>query len=394
MSLYNAFAGTIANLVPLAPTIGSASLSMTNNGSVVDVTYSAPTLPENMQPITSYTAFAVEDPTKTVTVAGNPGTISVTGLTVGSTYTFRVYASNANGRGYSSGVSNSVTTAPIGSTTLATPGTGFWTVPAGVTSFCVVCIGAGGNAGSNRGGGGGGGALAYGNNISASPGTAISYQVGVGGGTTGLGGTGATWFNSTATLLATGGASGSSGSLSGAGGGGGGAGGYISNGGAGGSAVGNLGPNVAGGLGGSSSGSLRTGGGRGGDGGSGYNLASPTTATNAAVGGGTDAGAGGSGGALGAKGGGGVSALGSSGVDLLGNATTAGTATASGGTGAATDNGGSYGGSSTTYGSQGGAYGAGAGADGTVAAGYQGLIRIVWGPGRSFPSTFVGSGYP
>lgn len=54
-----------------------------------------------------------------------------------------------------------------------------WYCPAGVTSISVVCIGAGsmkGGNGSNHGGGGGG--LGYKNNITVSPGTGYSVQVG------------------------------------------------------------------------------------------------------------------------------------------------------------------------------------------------------------------------
>ena len=61
-----------------------------------------------------------------------------------------------------------------------------WTVPAGVTSISVVCIGGGGTGyiqGAGRGGsprssGGGGGGLAYKNNISVTPGSTVTVRVG------------------------------------------------------------------------------------------------------------------------------------------------------------------------------------------------------------------------
>lgn len=56
-----------------------------------------------------------------------------------------------------------------------TPGTYSWTAPVGVTSVCVVCIGAGGCGGAY---GGGGGSLAYKNNISVTPGQSYSIEVG------------------------------------------------------------------------------------------------------------------------------------------------------------------------------------------------------------------------
>ena len=61
------------------------------------------------------------------------------------------------------------------------PGSYNWTVPAGVTSVSVVCIG-GGACGptSPLAEGGAGGALAYGNNISVTPGSTIAVVVGAG----------------------------------------------------------------------------------------------------------------------------------------------------------------------------------------------------------------------
>ena len=71
------------------------------------------------------------------------------------------------------GTGGTVTAEP-GQVDLA-PGTTSWTVPAGVTSVSVVCIGRGGIYQSGHGGGGGG--LAYGNNIAVTPGAVISVSV-------------------------------------------------------------------------------------------------------------------------------------------------------------------------------------------------------------------------
>lgn len=65
-----------------------------------------------------------------------------------------------------------------------TPGTYTWTVPAGATSICVVCVGGGGGGGGNgsssmRGGGGGG--LSYKNNIAVLVGNTYTVTVGAGG---------------------------------------------------------------------------------------------------------------------------------------------------------------------------------------------------------------------
>ena len=60
-----------------------------------------------------------------------------------------------------------------------------WTVPVGVTSISMLCVAGGGGAGgtgSNRGGGGGGGgALAYKNNVSVTPGETLEIFTGLGG---------------------------------------------------------------------------------------------------------------------------------------------------------------------------------------------------------------------
>jgi len=60
--------------------------------------------------------------------------------------------------------------AGVGQEEFTTPGTYTFTVPAGVTSVSVVCIGSGGSGGAY---GAGGGSLAYKNNISVT--WSISY---------------------------------------------------------------------------------------------------------------------------------------------------------------------------------------------------------------------------
>ena len=57
-----------------------------------------------------------------------------------------------------------------------------WTVPAGVTSISVVCVGGGGSGEQNHdGASGGGGGLGYKNNISVTPGANVAVTVGGGG---------------------------------------------------------------------------------------------------------------------------------------------------------------------------------------------------------------------
>lgn len=73
--------------------------------------------------------------------------------------------------------------APPGEQVYTTPGAHIWTVPAGVTSVCVVCVSGGGGGGGygHRWCGGSGGGLAYKNDFSVLPGQLISVEVGAGG---------------------------------------------------------------------------------------------------------------------------------------------------------------------------------------------------------------------
>jgi hypothetical protein len=95
--------------VPGAPTIGTATIS----GTTATVPYTAPT-DNGGSTITSYTA--VSSPggiTGTLSQAGS-GSITVSGLTGGTSYTFTVYATNAFGNGPNSSASNSVTATVVG----------------------------------------------------------------------------------------------------------------------------------------------------------------------------------------------------------------------------------------------------------------------------------------
>ena len=94
--------------VPGAPTIGTA----TAGNAQASVPFTAP-VSNGGSTITSYTATSSPSGvTGTLTQAGS-GTITVTGLTNGTAYTFRVTATNAIGNSVASSVSNSVTPATI-----------------------------------------------------------------------------------------------------------------------------------------------------------------------------------------------------------------------------------------------------------------------------------------
>jgi len=263
------------------------------------------------------------------------------------------------------------TASPSGEQVYTTPGSHTFTVPGGVTSVCVVCVG-GGEGGQGHGGAGGG--LAWKNDIPVVALSQITVTVGAGGlsgsahtngGTSSFGAyVSATGGHDGVGGVAVGGDGGGAGGAGGAyqqseasasqvGGGGGGAGGYTGNGGAGGA-----GSNV--GLAGQAGQGGGGGGGAGGTGGAGYG------AQNGGGGGGVGLygqGVSGAGGAassaMGGKGGSG-GADGKRGVDQFGTS----------------PNGGNYGG---------GAAGGGDGASGGGGAAGGGAVRIIWGSGRSFP---------
>lgn len=169
--------------VPNAPIIGTATAIDSFSASV---SFTAPSFDGN-QPIISYTA--VSSPgniTATITQSGS-GTITVSGLSAGTSYTFTVYATNSVGNSNDSSPSNSISTDVVaGQAAFISTGSTTWTVPQGVTSISVVAIGGGQSGASTTstsvgGPGGNGGWLAYRNNISVTPGTVLDLNVGGGG---------------------------------------------------------------------------------------------------------------------------------------------------------------------------------------------------------------------
>jgi hypothetical protein len=259
---------------------------------------------------------------------------------------------------------------------------GTFTVPAGVTQVSAVVVGGGGGGGDataddEPGAGGGGGGLSYGT-FTVTSGESLTVTVGAGGNNGGTGGTGGTTSiaRGATTLLSGGGGSGGSSTD---------------------------GVSAGGGNGGSSGGTERDGGGTGGNGGS------TSDSTTGAGGGGGAAGYSGNGGAGsnrgannatagagggGGGGGGGTSSLaggGGGGVGLLGEGTNGAAATngTGGGGGSNGDNGttttNSVGGSGGLYGGG----GAGGRNDNNGGDGAAGAARIIYGTGRSYPSTLT-----
>lgn len=168
--------------IPKAPTIGTA----TAGGASASVTFTAPT-DTGSGPITSFT---VTSNPGGVTATGSSSPITVTGLTVGTAYTFTVTATNGAGTSNSSAASNSATPfQPVGQDAYTSPGTYSWVAPAGVTSVSIVAVGGGGagSPGGNFGGprfcgsGGSGAGLGYKNNYTVVPGTSYTVVVGAGG---------------------------------------------------------------------------------------------------------------------------------------------------------------------------------------------------------------------
>ncbi len=272
-------------------------------------------------------------------------------------------------------------TFPVGQQAYTTAGTSTFTVPAGCTSISAVCVGGGGGGGGGESGrnegvtGGGGGALCYGT-IPVTPGESLTITVGSGGngGTTGNDGTagGTTTISRGATNLITAGGGGAGLERSTA----------TVNGGT--RSVDASVTNSGGGNGGNSGGnSTDTGSGGGGAGGySAAGGAGGTTGNGSA----STGGGGGGGGATSSGqgyGGGGVGILGA------GSNGTAGVLNSSGG-GVGSNGGGSASGTRPA----GGAFGGGGGAcdddtSGSGGNGGVGAVRIIWGSGRSYPSTSV-----
>ena len=264
----------------------------------------------------------------------------------------------------------------VGQVEYTTPGTTTWTCPPNVNTVCVVCVGGGGGGTTGTGyEAGGGGGLGWKNNITVVPGQTYNVGVGAGGvGNTSGGTNGGTSYFIDATTCAGGGGSGNNGgggTYSGDGGGnggnhvayggGGGAGGYSGN-----------GNSETGGAGGAGAGTGNTGGGAGG-GGVGL-LGEGTSGLNYSGGDGNvitygatiNGGGGGSGGAAGSNGLASTYTTNYNQDAILG---------APGG-----NYGGGGGGSHSSYDS---------GQTSNQGNGGNGAVRIIWGDGRSFPSTLT-----
>jgi len=160
---------------PDAPIIGTATPT---TATAVSVAFTAPTCAGYPSSLT-YTATSTPG---CFTGTGSASPITVSGLTTGTSYTFKVKATNSTGVGPCSAASNSATPSVIGQQAYTTSGTYTWVAPAGVTSVSVVTVGAGARGYDGYCGhgatGGGGGALAYTNNVAVTPGNSYTVKVG------------------------------------------------------------------------------------------------------------------------------------------------------------------------------------------------------------------------
>jgi hypothetical protein len=261
-----------------------------------------------------------------------------------------------------------------------------WTVPANVNSISLIGVSGGGSGrvsttlGAPGGAGGGGGALGYANSVSVSPGDIVTIAIGGGGAT--VASDSSVVGGATIVTVTRGGVTTTVLSLTGGGAG------SLSTGGVGGSVV--TGTGFAGGAGGSTNGT-NSGGGGGAGGYAGAGGAGGNAISNGSAGSGGAGGGGASGDANGAGSGGGVGLFGQ-GTSGTGG-TRASRTTAGGGAGSAglgspnATNGAEYRDVTTSTGRF------GAGGPGTkqttLPDGSHGAVRIIWGSGRSFPSTLV-----
>jgi len=354
---------------PGAPTIGTATAG---TAACASVTFTAPAC--TGYPAGGITGYRVISTPGCFSNTGASSPVVVSGLTVGTSYTFKAQATNATGYGALSAASNSITASSAGSQSYTCVGSFSWVAPAGVTSVSAVVIGGGGYRAGTGISGGGGGALAYRNNVTVIPGNSYTVVVGDVNNSSALGTpiniTGGAGLAKAYNVCCgyypqgtggnpagcyTGGGSGGAGGGCNTAGGGGGAGGYSGSGGAG--AVNSTLRNGEAGLGG------------GGGGGGG-----PANQSNKGGGGG---------------GGVGLFGEGSSGARGVGSGCTA--------TGGAGGSGGTAGGTYTSGnvpGGAGGNYGGGGGSNKGYGLGMAGTgaVRIMWpGNTRSFPSTCAGA---
>ena len=224
---------------------------------------------------------------------------------------------------------------------------GTFTVPAGVTSICAVAVGRGQNGVDNVGAGGAGGTLSYTNALSVTPGESLTVTIA----TFTSSSTGETTLKRSSTVLLAARAGGQT------------------------SGQANVGTSFAGGAGAAADSYGGGGGGAGGYSGAGTAGVNWPNSSAAASGGAAS---------------GGGSGCGGGGVGLLGQGTSGAASSNEGKGGSGGANGSLYSGANGGSGGAYGGWGGGGDAEGSGGAGGSGALRIIWGAGRSYPSTNTG----
>jgi hypothetical protein len=165
-----------ALFVPPAPTGVTAS----SGNAQVSLTWIAPVV-SAQTPITDYTVqFSANSGSTwtTFTRAVSAATsATVSGLTNGTAYVFRVAATNALGQGAYSSASSSATPSSFFQTAVVLASGSSYTVPSGATSLKAWAVGQGGVGGTQDNRAGGSGAVAY-KTWSVNGGQSISYTAG------------------------------------------------------------------------------------------------------------------------------------------------------------------------------------------------------------------------
>lgn len=354
-----------------APTITSPTNGATGVLLPLAITTSAFSFPGGGEAhvATQYQVATDEAFTSLVFNSGDSAHLTALTVPAGTLAALTQYFIRARHKGASTGYSPwsvpvlCTTQAAVGEQIYTAVGSHTFTVPEGVTAVSVVCIGGGASGNGSAAGGGGGGGLRYKNNVAVAPGQQIAVTVGAGGNSSVFSGQSSS-FGAYVTATGGAGAANGVGGAGGAGSGGDGGG----NGGQGGNG------NVAGG--GGAAGYA----GNGGKGGNGVAGSGNYFAGEAGQGGGAGGGSSGSSGSYTGGGGGGVGILGQGQSGAAGSSG----GTCQGGNAGSGGNAGYLGYGAANLG-VGGVYGGGGGVGGW-GSGAQGAVRIIWGPGRSYPN--------
>jgi hypothetical protein len=151
--------------------------SKTQTAGAISVAFTAPATGGS-----AITGYTVTSSPGNITANGASSPITVSGLTAGTSYTFTVFATNANGNGIASSASNSLT--PPQPFTQAFTSSGNWTAPSGTNVVELTAVAGGGSAGGGsyaRNSGGGAGGVVYSPTQAVTAGTNYAITIGAAG---------------------------------------------------------------------------------------------------------------------------------------------------------------------------------------------------------------------